>query len=154
MPGVALKDLSASASGEAPVAIERCYAHLSDVERYPQWYPSGARSVTVRERGEDGAAQLVDAVLAVAAGPLRREVALRLAVERQPPSSVTVVRVAGGRDDRERLEISWTLVSVAAAQTQITVALRGRIDVPMLVPADAVAREIASGFLQAALRAL
>jgi ribosome-associated toxin RatA of RatAB toxin-antitoxin module len=149
-----MKDLSASASGEAPVAIERCYAQLSDVERYPQWYPSGARSVTVRERSEDGAAQLVDAVLAVAAGPLRREVAMRLAVERQPPSRVTVVRVAGGRDDRELLEISWSLARVAEAQTKITVQLKGRIDVPMLVPADAVAREVAGGFLQAALRAL
>jgi ribosome-associated toxin RatA of RatAB toxin-antitoxin module len=149
-----MKDLSASAAGEAPVAIERCYAHLSDVERYPQWYPSGARSVTVRERGEDGAARLVDAVLAVTAGPLRREFAMRLAVERDPPSRVAVVRVADGRGDHELLEISWSLASVAQAQTQVTVQLRGRLDVPMLVPADAVAREVAGGFLQAALRSL
>lgn len=149
-----MKDLSATASGVAGTAIERCYAQLADVERYPQWYPTGARSAVVLARDGEGVATMVDAVLAVAAGPLRREFTMRLAVEREPPARIALVRVADDRGDHERLTVVWGLRALRELQTELTVALTARLDVPMFVPGDAVAREVAGGFLQAALRAL
>ena len=76
-----MKQLSATATGVAATPIERCYEHLLDVERYPQWYPDGAKKVEVLARDDAGAATQVDAVLAAVAGPLRKEFPVRLAVE-------------------------------------------------------------------------
>ena len=149
-----LKDLSATASGVAGAAIERCYALLEDVERYPQWYPTGARSALVLARDGEGVATMVDAVLAVAAGPLRREFRMRLAVQREPPGRIALVRVADDRGDHELLTVVWSLRALGDARTELGVQLSARLDVPRLVPGDAVAREVAGGFLQAALRAL
>lgn len=149
-----MKDLSATATGVAATPIERCYAHLLDVERYPQWYPDGAKRVTVLERDPDGVALRVDAVLAAVAGPLRKEFPVRLAVERSAPERIALARVADDRGDHELLTIAWALRARGDAETEITVELGARLDVPPFLPIDPVAREVANGFLQAALRSL
>lgn len=149
-----MKQLSATAGGVAGTPIERCYEHLLDVERYPQWYPDGAKRVDVLERDADGVAIAVDAVLAAVAGPLRKEFPVRLAVERSRPTRVALARVADDRGDHEALTIAWALRALGEAQTEITVELTARLDVPLFLPIDPVAREVANGFLQAALRSL
>ena len=68
MSAASMKQLSATATGVAATSIERCYEHLLDVERYPQWYPDGAKKVEVLARDGDGVASQVDAVLAAVAG--------------------------------------------------------------------------------------
>ncbi|MDE3131719.1 MAG: SRPBCC family protein [Acidobacteriota bacterium] len=149
-----MKDLSATATGVAATPIERCYAHLLDVERYPRWYPDGAKRVEVLERDAGGVALLVDAVLAAVAGPLRKEFPVRLAVQRTALERIALARVADDRGDHELLTIAWVLRALGGAETEITVELGARLDVPPFLPIDPVAREVANGFLQAALRSL
>ena len=149
-----MKHLSATATGVAPTPIERCYEHLLDVERYPQWYPDGAKQVEVLERDADGVAEKVNAVLAAVAGPLRKEFPVRLSVERERPTRIALVRVADDRGDHEALTIAWALRALGDSQTEITVELGAVLDVPPFLPIDPVAREVANGFLQAALRSL
>lgn len=147
-----MKELSATATGVTATPIERCYARLLDVERYPDWYPDGAKRVEVMERGEDGVATKVDAVLAAVAGPLRKEFPVRLAVEREHPTRIALARIADERGDHELLTIAWQLRPLGDAETEITVELGASLDVPPFLPVDPVAREVANGFLQAALR--
>ena len=146
-----MKELTANATGVTETGIERCYAHLLKVEDYPQWYPDGARSVTVLERDADGAASKVDAVLAAVAGPLRKEFPVRLAIEQDRPTRIALARVADDRGDHEALTIAWQLRELGESSTEVTVELGARLDVPLFLPIDPVAREVANGFLQAAL---
>ncbi len=149
-----MRQLTATATGVAATSIERSYEHLLDVERYPQWYPDGAKRVEVLERDADGVAATVDAVLAAVAGPLRRDFPVRLAVERERPTRIALARVADDRGDHEALTIAWRLRAVGEAETEITVELGAVLDLPPFLPIDPVAREVANGFLQAALRSL
>jgi ribosome-associated toxin RatA of RatAB toxin-antitoxin module len=149
-----MKELSATATGVAATPIEVCYAHLLDVERYPAWYPDGAKQVQVLERDGDGAAARIDAVLAAVAGPLRKEFPVRLAVQQQRPTRIALARVADDRGDHEALTIAWALRALGETETEITVELGATLDVPMFLPIDPVAREVANGFLQAALTSL
>jgi ribosome-associated toxin RatA of RatAB toxin-antitoxin module len=149
-----VKQLSATATGVAATPIERCYEHLLDVERYPQWYPDGAKKVEVLTRDDAGAASTVDAVLAAVAGPLRKDFPVRLAVEQTRPTRIALARVADDRGDHEALTIAWGLRSLDGEQTELTVELGASLDVPPFLPIDPVAREVANGFLQAALKSL
>ncbi|HET9094531.1 MAG TPA: SRPBCC family protein [Solirubrobacteraceae bacterium] len=149
-----MKQLTAIATGVADTSIDRAYEHLLDVERYPQWYPHGAKRVAVLERDADGVAATVDAVLAAVAGPLRRDFPVRLAVQRERPTRIALARVADGRGDHEALTITWRLRAVGQTQTEITIELGAILDVPPFLPVDPVAREVANGFLRAALYSL
>ena len=149
-----MKQLTATATGVAAKPIDHCYKHLLDVERYPQWYPDGAKRVEVLERDGAGVASKLDAVLAAVAGPLRKQFAVRLAVQRERPTRIALARVADDRGDHEALMIAWALRSLSASQTEITVELDAVLDVPPFLPVDSVARQVADGFLQAALRSL
>jgi hypothetical protein len=149
-----MKELSATATGLTTTPIERCYTHLLDVERYPDWYRDGARQVEVLERGPDGMPTKIDALLAAVAGPLRKEFAVRLAVEPTRPTRIALARVPDERGDHELLTITWLLRDLGSEGTEITVDLGARLDVPMFLPVDPVAREVANGFLQAALASL
>ena len=154
MSAASMKQLSATATGVAATPIERCYEHLLDVERYPQWYPDGAKKVEVLSRDGDGVASSVDAVLAAVAGPLRKEFPVRLAGEQTRPTRIALARVADDRGDHESLTIAWVLRALGDSETEITVELGASLDVPMFLPIDPVAREVANGFLQAALKSL
>ena len=149
-----MKELTASATGTSDKPIEHCYAQLLDVERYPQWYPDGAKRVEVLERNASGEATQVDAVLAAVAGPLRKEFPVRLAVEQERPTRIALGRIADDRGDHELLTIAWVLRALGDSETEITVELGARLDVPPFLPIDPVAREVANGFLQAALQSL
>lgn len=146
-----MKELTATATGTTASPIAHCYAHLLDVERYPEWYPDGAKRVEVLERDADGVATLVDAVLAAVAGPLRKQFDVRLAVEREQPTRIALVRVADERGDHELLTITWLLRDLGEQGMELSVEMGARIDVPPFLPVDPVAREVANGFLQAAL---
>jgi ribosome-associated toxin RatA of RatAB toxin-antitoxin module len=149
-----MKEITATATGTAQAPIEQVYAHLLDVERYPNWYPDGAKSVEVLERGDDGKATKVDAVLAAVAGPLRKQFDVRLAIEPTKPTLIALARMVDDRGDHEALTITWLLTPVSEQETEITVEMTARIDVPMFLPIDPVAREVANGFLQAALQSV
>jgi len=108
----------------------------------------------VLERDGSGVASSVDAVLAAVAGPLRKEFPVRLAVEQTRPTRIALARVADDRGDHESLTIAWVLRALGESETEITVELGASLDVPMFLPIDPVAREVANGFLQAALKSL
>lgn len=146
-----MKEITATAAGVTEKAIDRCYEHLLDVERYPDWYPDGAKRVEVLERDADGVPTRIDAVLAAVAGPLRKEFDVRLAIEPQRPTVIALARVADDRGDHELLTITWLLRDTGVSGTEINVELGARLDVPMFLPIDPIAREVANGFLQAAL---
>jgi ribosome-associated toxin RatA of RatAB toxin-antitoxin module len=152
--GRVMKELTATATGVSPAEIDQVYERLLDVERYPAWYPDGAKRVTVLERDAEGVPTKVDAVLAAVAGPLRRQFDARLAVERTRPTSIALARVADERGDHELLTIAWLLRDLGPDGTEVTVELGARIDLPPFLPIDPVAREVANGFLQAALGSL
>jgi len=149
-----MKELSANATGVASAPIERCFEHLIDVEGYPRWYPDGAKRVEVLTRDADGHPATLDAVLAAVAGPLRKEFAVRLALEAQRPTRIALVRIADDRGDHELLQIAWRLRELGEGETEVTVELGARLDVPPFLPMDPVAREVAGGFLRAALESL
>jgi ribosome-associated toxin RatA of RatAB toxin-antitoxin module len=149
-----MKEITATATGTAQAPIERVYDHLLDVERYPDWYPDGVKSVEVLERGADGKAAKIDAVLAAVAGPLRKSFDVRLSVEPVRPTLVALTRQADERGDHEALTITWLLTSIAEQETEITVEMSARLDVPIFLPVDPIAREVANGFLQAALQSV
>jgi Polyketide cyclase / dehydrase and lipid transport len=149
-----MKELSATATGLTTTPIERCYAHLLDVERYPDWYHDGARHVDVLERDAEGVPTKIDALLAAVAGPLRKEFPVRLAVEPTRPTRIALARVPDERGDHESLTITWLLRDLGADGSEVTIELGARLDVPMFLPIDPVAREVANGFLQAALASL
>ena len=144
----------ASASGTAEVPIRDCFAKLREVDRYPDWYPDGAKSVTVRERDPEGWPSQVDAVLAAVAGPLRKNFDVRLAVETIEPTAIDLVRIPDDRGDHEALTIGWKLRELGAERTEITVEMTAHLDLPPFLPIDPIAREAANGFLQAALAAV
>ncbi len=148
------KELTATAVGVTVAAIGRVYEHLLAVDQYPKWYPEGARSVTVLERDAEGVATTIDAVLAAVAGPLRKEFDVRLAVVAIRPASIALARVADERGDHEALTITWLLRDLGPDGTELSVEFGARMDVPRFIPIDPVAREVANGFLQAALSSL
>jgi ribosome-associated toxin RatA of RatAB toxin-antitoxin module len=146
-----MKELSADVTGTTSAAIDRCYAHLLDVEHYPNWYPDGAKQVEVLTRDEQGRPLTVDAVLAAVAGPLRKDFPVRLQVESTPITRIALARIADERGNHEALTIAWGLRDLGADGTEVTVELAARLDVPPFLPLGPVAREVADGFLQAAL---
>jgi ribosome-associated toxin RatA of RatAB toxin-antitoxin module len=149
-----MRDVVATATGTAELPIKQCYVMLRDVERYPDWYPDGAKRVTVLQRDDEQRATEVDAVLAAVAGPLRKNFDVRLLLELEEPSSIRLVRVADGRGDHEALTIAWTLRSLSESSTEISVEMSAHLELPPFLPIDPIAREAANGFLQAALAAL
>jgi ribosome-associated toxin RatA of RatAB toxin-antitoxin module len=146
-----VREISATATGVAQASIDTVFSQLRDVERYPDWYPAGAKSVEVLERDAAGLPVAVDAVLAAVAGPLRKSFDVRLAVESETPTRVALVRVADDRGDHEALTISWSLRELAPQQTEVTVGMIAHLDVPPFLPVGQVAQEAAGGFLAAAI---
>ena len=149
-----MRELTAEASGIAPQPIEVAFTQLRDLESYPVWYPTGAQSVDVLERDEQGAAREVDVVLSVAAGPLRRSFRMRMAVRAQDPTLVAVERIADARGDHERCTIMWRLHELDEARTEISVELAARLELPPFLPIRQISRDVVQGFLNAALTQL
>src|ERR1700722_12220152 len=145
------KELSANVTEVTPAAIDRVYEHLLDVEHYPDWYPDGAKQVEVLTRDADGRPLTVDAVLAAVAVPPRKDFPVRLQLEATPMTRIALARIADERGNHEALTIAWQLRDLGADGTEVTVELGARLDVPPFLPLDPVAREVANGFLQAAL---
>jgi ribosome-associated toxin RatA of RatAB toxin-antitoxin module len=149
-----MRELTSTTSSVAPQPIERCFTHLADIERYPDWYPSMVTSVTVLERDGDGRAVKVDAVLAVAAGPIHKNFNVRMQLTTLRPSLVALDRVADDRGDHEALTIKWKLAAAGEAETEIQLEMTAYLDVPRFLPIGPITDEVASGFLTAAVTSL
>jgi ribosome-associated toxin RatA of RatAB toxin-antitoxin module len=149
-----MRELTSRATAVAHQPIERCFTHLADIERYPDWYPTTVKRLTVVERDSEGRAQKVDAVLAVAAGPISKTFNVRMQLTTLRPSLVSLERVADDRGDHEALTIKWKLAAAGEAETEIQLDMTAYLDVPRFLPIGQITDEVANGFVGAAVSSL
>jgi hypothetical protein len=144
-----MKDLRGTATSAVPASAAEAYELLVAVEDYPRWYPEVVKEVTVSERSADGTPSRARAKLAVAYGPLARDFDLILDIEAVAPERVTLRRVPHDSADPERFQVAWTI-----GEGTVTVALDASLSVPRLLPVGGIGESMASGFVEAAARAL
>jgi hypothetical protein len=149
-----MREITASATGVTPAEIDRCFAHLADVERYPVWYPTGVKRVEVLDRDEDGRPTEVDTILSVSEGPLRKDFEMILGVRLHDPVMVDLRQVPGENSNRDSMGVMWSLAAAGRDGTEITVDLTAHLDLPPFLPVGAIADKVAKGFLAAALQSL
>lgn len=142
-----MKEMNAAASGRTRTSIEDCYALLSDVEAYPEWFPDGVRGAEVLERDPaSGEATKVKTTLHASG----RDFGMDMAVSRQPPELVELRRLPHEHSDGERMTVTWRLAR--GPETLIQLALAAELDVPRFLPIGGLAQGLADQFLQAAVR--
>ncbi|MGH2886976.1 MAG: SRPBCC family protein [Solirubrobacteraceae bacterium] len=131
--------------------LEKCFALVASVDRYPEWCPDVVRNVQVLERDAGGQPQRVRMMIHVARGTLVKEFQLFLAIAVEPPRSVTLTRVTDHPTNQEFTAV-WLLR--LGSRTRIALQLDAKLRVPALVPAAGIPDEIANAFVAAASRAL
>ena len=146
-----MKQLTGGAHVDVEASVEECFALASDVEGYPDWHPDVVREVEVLSRDADGRAARVLATLHVARGPLMRDVELTLAVERQAPGAIDLIRLPNEPTDPEEFQVSWRLTP-SGPKTHVSVALNAKLAVPRIVPLTGVGDGLAGGFVAAMAR--
>jgi ribosome-associated toxin RatA of RatAB toxin-antitoxin module len=143
-----MKQLTGSAQLDVEASIEACFALLSDVEGYPGWHPDVVREVEVLSHDADGRPERVQATLHVARGPLARDLDLTLAVERQPPGAINLIRLPNEPTDPEEFQVRWRLAP-SGPNTRVHLELNANLAVPRIVPLTGVGDGLATGFLAA-----
>lgn len=147
-----MREIDATAQGETPTPIERCFERLVDIEGYPSWYPAGVKRAEQLERGPNGQLTKVAATLSLAQGPIQRDFSLEFAVTTERPRLIELRRLphgAGGGADL--VVITWRLRELAADRTELAVEFDAELDVPRFLPLGGIADSIAGGFLAAAI---
>jgi ribosome-associated toxin RatA of RatAB toxin-antitoxin module len=125
--------------------LERCFAVVTDVERYPDWVPD-VKEVSVLERDDLGRARLVS----FRAGAFGRSAHYVLAYDySDAPSTLSWTQRDG--DITRSLEGSYSFVESANGATEVLYSLS--IDLRVPVPGF-VKRRAESNILHAALRDL
>lgn len=145
------REFHGEAAAEVGAPLEKCFALLAAVDRYPEWCPDVVRSVQVLERGAGGQPQRVRMRIHVARGTLVKEFQLLLAIVVEPPRSVTLTRVTDHPTNQEFMAF-WLLRP--DNRTRIGLRLDAKLRVPAFVPAAGIPDEIATGFVAAASQAL
>ncbi len=146
-----MKQLNGSAELDVAASIEACYALLSDVERYPGWHPDVVREVEVLAHDADGRPARAQAILHVSRGPLVRDFDLNLAIERQPPGAINLIRLPNEASDPEEFQVRWRLTQ-SGPKTHISLELNANLAVPRIVPLTGVGDGLAAGFVAALAR--
>jgi ribosome-associated toxin RatA of RatAB toxin-antitoxin module len=148
-----MKELIGAATTKVGVPIEKCFALLEAVERYPDWHPEVVREVDVVERDGEGRPSKARARLHVARGPVVRDFDLLMEVRAQRPQSVTLTRIRHGPSDHEQFGVRWHLREQDAG-TGIRLGVEATLSVPRLVPVGGIGDAIAEGFVAAAAKEL
>jgi hypothetical protein len=147
-----MKDLTGTATGRTQIAIEDCYALLSDVGSYPDWFRDGVRAAEVLERDPaSGEATKVRTTLHISMG-LGRDFTLNMGVTRRPPDMVELRRLPHESSDPEEMTVTWHLSQ--GPETLLELAMAAQLDVPRFLPVGGLAQGLADQFMQAALRRL
>lgn len=123
---------------------------VSDVERYPEWYPEGVREVVVLERDGDVPSR-VRTKLHAAVGPVSRDFELEMDVLVAPPDRVTLTRVTT-EASQQTFEVAW--IFGEGEGTEVEVRLHANLRVPRFMPVDGLGDVMARGFVDAAHREL
>ncbi len=124
---------------------ERCFAVVTDLERYPEWV-AGLKQVEVRERDAEGRASLV----AFRAAAFGRSTSYTLAYDySKAPQAVSWVQRDG--DVTARLDGSYRFVAAGEGETEVFYELT----VELKVPIPGFVKRRAEGYiLHAAIRDL
>jgi ribosome-associated toxin RatA of RatAB toxin-antitoxin module len=146
-----LKELSGQATRPLQVPAADCFAILTDVDDYPEWYPEVVRQVDVLERDDGGQARRARTQLHLSWGPVVRDFELVLGVDTEPNRLVRLARVSD-TPSTNTFEATWRLHESAA--TEIRIELRAALDVPRFLPLGGIGDGIAGGFVDAAVRRL
>ncbi len=146
-----LKDLHGTASRTVSASPADCYALLTAVEGYPDWYPQAIRAVDVLDRDADGQSRRARTQLHLSWGPVVKDFDLVLAVEVEPSVTVRLVKVSD-RPSVNTFDVTWHVRD--AGSTQIDVDLRATLDLPRFLPLGGIGNAIAGGFVDAAARRL
>jgi ribosome-associated toxin RatA of RatAB toxin-antitoxin module len=94
--------LSGSSTADVAAGVERCWAVVEDLERWPQWQ-QGLQSVDVVERDEQGRPVVCDTV----ADAKITKVRCRVRVSYDEPHHLSFTRLES--DDVDEMEGSWEL---------------------------------------------
>lgn len=105
--------LSGSSSAEVAAGIERCWAVVQDVARWPEWQP-GLERVDVVSSDDEGRPLVCDIV----ADAKITKVRCRVRVRYKGPRRLAFARVES--DDVDEMEGSWELAELAGGRTAIT----------------------------------
>ena len=146
-----MKQLTGSAQAEVAASIEACFALLSDVGGYPGWHPDVVLGVEVVSHDAEGRPARAQATLHVSRGPLVRDFDLTLAVERQPPGAINLIRLPNEPTDPEEFQVSWRLTP-NGSKTHVKLHLNANLAVPRIVPLTGVGDGLAAGFVTAMAR--
>jgi hypothetical protein len=103
--------LSGAATGDVDADLERCWAVVQDVERWPEWQ-QGLERVVVVERDAQGRPVICDVVADAKITTVR----CRVRVGYDGPGRLTFSRVHS--DDVDQMEGSWELHSVGDGHTR------------------------------------
>ncbi len=148
-----MKALSGSAASDVTGTTEQCMALLTDVERYPNWYPDVVQRVDVLERDPAGQTTKAATKLHVAYGPVTRDFELTLDVQVQQPATVRLARIPHEPSDEEHFEVNWHVRDGGARRT-IEVKLGAALPIPRFLPVGGLGDGLAQGFVAAAVREL
>lgn len=132
--------LSGTSAAEIPAAVQRCWAVVADVERWPDWQ-RGLESVEVVNRDGDGRPTTCDVVVDAKVTKMR----CRVAVTYAAPHSLTFTRLSS--DDVDALDGGWELQSSGPSDTTATYRLAvdpGRVGL-MARPLEKALRPIVVG---------
>lgn len=102
--------LSGSSTADVDAAVERCWAVVEDLARWPQWQ-QGLERVDVVERDEHGRPVVCDIV----ADARITKVRCRVHVSYDPPDRLSFSRVES--DDVDEMQGSWELQAAGEGRT-------------------------------------
>jgi hypothetical protein len=144
-----MKQLNATAAGDAAAPIDACYDRLADVEAYPNWHPAGVKRAHALEHDSAGAPTKVSTTFVLQR--LQRDFAIEMAVRLERPHLVELRRLPKKPGDTEQVILTWRLTERGADRTAITLDLEAALDLPRFLPIGGVGDTIARGFLEAAV---
>jgi ribosome-associated toxin RatA of RatAB toxin-antitoxin module len=125
----------------APVEV---FAVVEDVERYPEWM-TGVQGVDVHERGPDGRVSVARVHMELPIPLIKGGFAFTGAIDRTPPSRVTLRRKPSREGDEQALTVDWRLEPEGAG-TRVRLEMDAVVDVPRFAPIGGPAEALAKGF--------
>jgi uncharacterized membrane protein len=147
-----VKELQGRASAELDVPARDCFALLSAVEGYPDWFEV-VDSVEVLEDERNGTPGLARAELYVPQSPFGTHFELFVAMRTERPDSVMLTRVPNTAADEDRLELIWRIQSGGSTRLEFEFDAAASF-VPSFVPAGGAGEAIARAAIDAARTAL
>jgi ribosome-associated toxin RatA of RatAB toxin-antitoxin module len=123
------------------------YAVVEDVETYPEWM-TGVQGVDVHERGPDGRVSVARIHMELPIPVVKGGFAFTGAVDRTPPSRVTLRRKPSREGDEQALTVDWRLEPEGSG-TRVRLEMDATVDVPRFAPLGGPADSMARGFADA-----